>query len=426
MVALLVGVFIFTKRIVMKNNLYRIMRSKWNCSNFLSIRHIVNNSYLMLVIVAIIVYLPIFSNVFTLKFDIQNHFFPIRHHMGLFIQNGQFPFWDPYFELGYPIHSDMQNGVWNPLVILIAFFTGYSDITHLHIEIFSYILISGFGFYTCCKIWGFSNQLKLFLSISYMGGGFMTCDITHLTWIAGFAYFPFMFYFFYQLFHRQSILNATKFIFTTVLFFLSSYPGQIIISFYFFLSYLVYLLYTNWEDLRVNRLAVYFISSLVFILLICSPAIFSYVEFFEYYKRGSAQSFNTCNYNTMDFKSLSTLIFPFCISNRFNLDITHQSIYIGVVPLYLGMFSFKFKILKQELFFVSIFVISFLASFGKYGGIRYLLFKYVPYMDTFQNPVLFKFLCIFLVTILIGISIKNNFNSNTNVNKIFTSIIILY
>ena len=62
-------------------------------------------------------------------YDMIDCFYPWRFHIGECMQNGIFPYWNPYQDLGYPIHADPSSGTWYPLVWLIGSSVGYTVYT---------------------------------------------------------------------------------------------------------------------------------------------------------------------------------------------------------------------------------------------------------------------------------------------------------
>jgi hypothetical protein len=76
--------------------------------------------YLLLLLITCIAYWPIAFHLFSLKNDALVYFLPYRYQVSETIQNGSFPWWNPYLYTGLPIHSDMQSGVWNPVVMLVS------------------------------------------------------------------------------------------------------------------------------------------------------------------------------------------------------------------------------------------------------------------------------------------------------------------
>ena len=91
------------------------------------------SAYLFLLLVTVIAYWPVSSMAFSLKNDAINYFLAMRYNTSEAIQHGYFPSWSAYINMGYPLHADMQSGVWNPFVILMSLIRQY-DIYWLHIE----------------------------------------------------------------------------------------------------------------------------------------------------------------------------------------------------------------------------------------------------------------------------------------------------
>src|ERR1700730_16621143 len=75
---------------------------------------------LLLAFFAAVSYWPVSLHLYSLKNDALNYFLPVRWQISDSINEGYFPFWAPYFNLGYCLHGDMQSGVWNPFVWLFS------------------------------------------------------------------------------------------------------------------------------------------------------------------------------------------------------------------------------------------------------------------------------------------------------------------
>ena len=113
--------------------------------------------YLILTVIASIAYWPLTLNVFSLKNDAITYFLPWRYHISTAIQNGYFPFWSPYLYTGLPLHSDIQSGVWNPVVFVISLFTRY-DMNVLQWETLLYIIVAGVGFFKMCRSFHYTKR----------------------------------------------------------------------------------------------------------------------------------------------------------------------------------------------------------------------------------------------------------------------------
>ena len=160
--------------------------------------------YMVLALLALLVYWPLTFHVFSLKNDATTYFLPMRYHVSEAIQNGYFPFWSPYVYTGLPLHADIQSGVWNPVVMVISLFTRY-DMSVMQWETLWYIIIGGIGFFKLCRQFLFDKTTCLVLGASYMFSGFMIDSASFIPWITSAAYVPFVFLYFLRAFGENSL-----------------------------------------------------------------------------------------------------------------------------------------------------------------------------------------------------------------------------
>ena len=107
-------------------------------------------SLFILLCCCLIAWWPLTFDVFSLKNDALNYHLAIRYQISETISNGYLPFWTPYLNFGYPLHGDMQSGIWNPVVQIISLFGPYTLKTLQH-EFLFYIYLSGAGMFFLLK-----------------------------------------------------------------------------------------------------------------------------------------------------------------------------------------------------------------------------------------------------------------------------------
>src|SRR5215203_1400281 len=138
--------------------------------------------YCFILCIIIIIYWPVALMVFSLKNDAINYFLAIRYNISDSIQNGFFPFWSSYINLGYPLHGDMQSGVWNPLVLLLSLIRKY-DIYWLHTETIIVIFIAGISIYHLLKYLKLDKVITLAGSTAYLANGYIVDSGQFLNWL---------------------------------------------------------------------------------------------------------------------------------------------------------------------------------------------------------------------------------------------------
>ena len=108
----------------------------------------------LLLIVAILAYWQISSLKYLVTHDMINCWIPWRYYISNCIQNHTFPFWNPYQQLGYPIHADLQGPAWYIESLLLSMTVGAGQ------------LYRSASFYFLC-IYGWCRNVFSFALFSY-------------------------------------------------------------------------------------------------------------------------------------------------------------------------------------------------------------------------------------------------------------------
>src|SRR5205823_2603446 len=140
------------------------------------------------------------------------------------IDHGIFPLWSPYFNLGYPLHGDMQSGVWNPVVQLFSLFGPYTLKT-LQYETLLYIYLSGVGMFFLLDHFIADRKIILLGSVSFMLCGFNSDSAQFLNWISTASFLPFVFLFYHRTLKEASWKQALFCSFFLYMLFVTSYPA---------------------------------------------------------------------------------------------------------------------------------------------------------------------------------------------------------
>ena len=373
--------------------------------------------YLLLFLVALITFWPLAIGFFSLKNDALIYFLPWRYHISESIQNGFFPYWTPYLYTGLPLHSDMQSGFWNPIVLFISLFTRY-NMTVLQLEVLLYLFIAGIGMYKLLRSFLFSETTCLVVAIAYMCSGFITDSISFIPWITSAAYLPFVFMYFYRLLHNGSTDTAIKLGITLTLLLTAGYPSFFIYSIYILLAAGISWIIVKSKNKKyadVKELLKYgFLASLVFIF-VSSPAVISYWEFLEYYQRGKGATLSGALSNSFNLFSTISFITPTAVARPheyINSDLSARNIYTGFIILIFFLLSFTKKVTGTQKFIIAIIIFSFLFSLGGATPVREWCYRILPFMDSFRHPATIRlFTC--LGILILAASAFDKFLSNS-------------
>jgi len=345
--------------------------------------------FLLIIITGCLAYWPLTFHLYSLKNDALSYFLPFRYHISESVQNGHFPFWSPYLYTGLPLHSDIQSGVWNPVVLIISLFTTY-DMNVLQAESLFYLIIGGMSFFKLCRGFNFEKNICFLLAVSYMCSGFMIDSTSFIPWITSAAWLPLMFLYFLRLTRKRSGPDCIKLALSTTLVFLSGYLSYFIYaSFILFISTVAFIIqaYRNQDKKAIGPFLKYLGFSVLFVCILCSPALISYYEFLPYYKRGSGMSAEEAAINPFGIKNLVSFVFPSSSYKLFsNNDISSRNAYVGIVPLIFLVLSFRTRWTRMQIWIAVLAVFSLLFSLGNATPVRSFFYYAIPLMNTFRHP----------------------------------------
>ncbi len=386
--------------------------------------HISNDKYrhpvfylVFLLLTVFIAYWPISFHVFSLKNDALNYFLPVRHLVSESYHRNILPLWTPYLNLGYPLHADMQSGVWNPFVQLFSFFGPYTLYT-LQLETLLYIFLSGAGMFFLLRHFKLHPYANLLASVSFMLCGFNSDSCQFLNWIAGSAFLPFVFLFYYRCLEERSVKQGMYTGLSLFFLFSCAYPADFIITAYLLIAMLIVYMVSAYrkKEVFINKklLLSHLTIAIVFILL-SGPAILSYAEGLPLQERGKGADYESVMSNPLHPALLSAYTTPPAIWKMPGVSITdplERNSYIGIAGFMLLLISFMFKSVNSTVRFSKWAAVIFLLfSFGEMGGLRVISYYILPLMNSFRHPANAKMFTLFFCCLLAGFAFNDIINN---------------
>jgi hypothetical protein len=235
--------------------------------------------------------------------------------------------------------------------------------------------------------------------------------------ISAACYLPYIFLFFHKTITKGGYNNA---VFTGLflsLLFTGSYPAMFIITIYLLLIVGMFWFYTSkhkWTFIQQKWWLIFLMIG-VFIL-ISLPAIISFVNHLPYIDRGKKQALDFVQQNSLVPASLVSIFNPFSTTASeewLQTDALMRSTYIGVLPVLFIVYGLKKRFFKKKrlglFFLVTSFTIITIA-FGKYFVLHEFLYDYLPLMNTFRHPALFRLFAIFLLLMAGGLAMNSWMN----------------
>ncbi len=334
-----------------------------------------------------------------------NCWIPWRYYISECFQNHTFPFWNPYQQLGYPIHADLQGPTWYLESILLSMTTGQTNYT-LHFLFIFYVFIAGMGMYFLCL--GFhNNKPAAFLTgVCYMLGGFFVAHVQHFYAIIGAAWLPYILLNYYKMYTTKSYWYA---VYTAIFMFFSLTGGNhtfSIILIYLFAILFMFYIYKAIKEKLTHDIKHFVKLNLLFGVLTILLAFVVLVAFYQtapYIARLSGMMYKDAAVCPLSPQSLLSALLPFSTVNSiefYNTDQSMCNIYTGSVMLVfilLASISKKQGIEKVLFWFA---VVCLVASFGAYTPLHKFLFNYFPLINRFRFPSYFSLFSVIIFLML--------------------------
>ncbi len=377
--------------------------------------------YLIFFCIAAIAFFQVSFYLHPGKYDLIDCFYPWRFYIGESLQNGQLPYWNPYQDLGYPIHADPSSGAWYPMVWLIGYINGYT-IYSIGFELWFHVFLAGVGFYTLAKTLKFNQSFALLAGIAYMLSGVFIGNAQHLPYIISACWLPYVLNFYFRLVEEKSHINSLKAAFFLFLMITGGYPAFTIILFYLLLIFFFIYFKKTYQTQSSKELIDFISRHVLFLLYTILLSLVLFVAIYQvspYLSRLGDFSLEQALYSPFSPQSFVSFILPLVSTTHtdfFNSDLSMRNGYFGLFILLfflIGLFSKK-PIQLKVLFYFGLF--SLAAAVGEYLPVREFLFKYVPMMNVFRFPSVFRLFFI-IAAILIGVNYLQELFNRKGWNK---------
>ena len=389
-----------------------------------------------LLIVAITAYWQISFFQYSLKYDMIDCSYPWRYIVSEHLRNGMLPMWNPYQNLGYPLFADLQSGSpWYLPVWILSVFSAYNIYT-LSFEFIFHIFMAGVGMFYLGKTLKLSLNTAFIMGLAYMLSGFFIGNAQHFTLIAGATWLPFILSGYFEIIHKNNIRAVIKTAFFFFLFIAGGYPTYVVTTAYILCSLFVAYTLTLIKKKERVKLRQFILNNLylfIFTVLLSCVVLLSYIDIAPELTRTEGIDLKAAMLNPFSPQCMLSLILPYGVIKDmafFNTDLSMSNAYLGLIPLIFLCFSFFVRKSKAYYFFLVLALFSLLVAMGDYLPVRKILFNYVPLMNLFRFPGVFRLFTIvgFIVCAGFGIDyyIKDNIKSIILINGISTVFVMLF
>ncbi len=363
-----------------------------------------------------------------MKWDAMDLYLPWKYFITDALANNQLPLWNPFTNAGFTQMGDP--GTWYPISWGVgALFGGYS-IGALQFEYLLHLYLGGLGFYFLIKRFGFTRFVVLSCATGYMLSGLMIGNAQHVGWIVSAAWLPWVLRFYLELQSKPTFRTAVQL--ALVLFFLLSggYPGMFIVTIYILFGFFIA---NSWKQIQSRNYIFYrkqwlFLSISVFLFVMMSAVILvASFDMAPYINRGSGLGDRTDIWNILEGslspQALSSTIYPLATAKNdyafWGADFSMTNCYFGVLLLITILATLFRKDAPKEvrIYFIAG-LVCILIALGQVLPLRTWV-SYLPFLDLFRFPSLFRLFAIFFLLISAGFSLHHLLSSEKRQKQFF-------
>lgn len=375
---------------------------------------------LILLLVLIVALSPLVFGQAVMKWDAMDLYLPWKYFITDTLSHNQLPLWNPFINAGFSQMGDP--GTWYPISWGVGLLFGGYSIGALHFEYLLHLYLGGLGFYFLLKQFGLSRSVILACAIGYMLSGLMIGNAQHIGWVVSAAWLPWIVMYYLKLQSDPKFRTAIQL--AVVLFFLLSggYPGMFIVTVYILFGFFIV---NSWKQIRAKNYATYRkqwlyygISTVVF-LLMSAVVLIAAFDMAPLISRGTGLNDRTDIWNTLSGsltpQALTSYIYPLATAKNdqafWGADFSMTNCYFGVLLL-LTIFAtiFRKDAPKNARIYFGVGVLFILISLGQALPVR-MWTTYLPFMDLFRFPSLFRLFALFFMLISAGFSLQHILSS---------------
>ncbi|MBE2288774.1 MAG: hypothetical protein IAE95_04415 [Chitinophagaceae bacterium] len=346
--------------------------------------------YFLILLVTVVAYWQVALMQHSLIWDARDIFLPWRFFISDCLRNGVLPVWNPYQQSGYPFFADPQSGMWYPVAQLMALFGRYS-VYLFNAEFILTVAAGGWGLYRLAGSFGLSRHAALFGGITFVACGFYVSNAEHLSWAISASCVVWLFWAYRMLLTTGRLGYALLGALFQFLVLSGGYPAFIIVSSYLLAAFFVSsLLAGNTQRAAVLRGNILFA---VAFLVLAVPVIYAFSASMPYMTRGAGVTLQKANGSPFSPQSLLSLLTPFATLKNdefYRTDISMRNAYMGLLGLAFLLVSVVLPGMRRWRGIAVASIVCLLISFGPALPLRAWLYHYVPLMDLFRFPSLFR------------------------------------
>ncbi len=360
--------------------------------------------YFILAVIVLIAFWPLTFQQYVIPHDMVNCWIPWRHFISDCIQNGEFPWWNPYQQMGYPIHADLQGPTWH-LESILASMVGRQGPVYIQYAYLVYLWIGAIGFHKLAHLFTKVKWIHFVAGIAYITSGFFISHSMHFFAIISAAFVPHILYHVIKMMDENSkvhALIASVFIFFNLT---GGYHTFTILLIYLLAPIAIYYGIKHYKKSR-KSFKEFILSGLLFTAsstILASVIIVVYAQLKPFLQRLSHLPFDEASQFPFSPNSTMSFLNPMAPINEaewIGTNPTMSNGYFGLAFLLLLLLSVMRKLSSIEKIIAAFGFFCLLCSFGTYTPVYEIVHDYFPLLGKFRFPAYFSFFFVLSALIL--------------------------
>lgn len=360
---------------------------------------------LFMLLIVMIAYWPVTTMYGSLKWDKIDTSLPWLSLISDISREGDFPWWNPYQQIGYPLYGDMQNPIWNPLYMLFLRLVNF-NIGWFHFLEIVMMWGASAGMYYLLRFFGVSRRGAVVFGLSYALSGFMVGRGQNLISNLGGLWMPFALHHILAFFKKSGLKTAFFMAFFLSLQVTGGYQAMTIILIYLVL---ILSLYTIVDWYRNRRYPIidwlkFGVLGVAITLVFCLFTIYVVYDTYLSLARVEGLPEYWIVAGHFPINSIENFLIPSYTmgsSEFFTSDASFRNLFFGffsVLFAIIGLLHFK-KLDRQVQILMIFGAVCFIAAMGAETPFRLWLAHNLPGMASFRFPYFFAWF--FLVPLII-------------------------
>jgi len=332
--------------------------------------------------------------------------FPFKYFLAQTFQEGAIPYWNTNVYAGMPFMAGFHAGVFYPPGIL--FFLKDTVLALNLFYLFHYLILGSFSF-LLARSWGISFASSLCCGITGMLSGFIVASTLLSNFFMAAVWLPMVFWLFHQFWSRNHIGYFIGLVVAIAAQTLAASPEISIMTMILLYAHSLYFLPRASGISGVVRMTVPLGLAVLLALSLAALQLIPTAKLMDHSLREMGMTFENHSQWSLAPDKLSTLAlspdyegllesrdYPSWFSGFFH------TIYMGVLGLVFVLLGFIFRREKPIGFWLVVFILGILLSFGKFNPIYGIAYPWVPLLSLFRFPEKYFFISSFAAVFLSG------------------------